>query len=86
MQAVVNTVVAACSDHRCNDQLAELIEIAWKGSPVSKHIKNPRVLEINNSLFVIGFDETSLQNMATMIRGKKRNHHQPKRLCRPSVL
>ncbi|GBM06525.1 hypothetical protein AVEN_150361-1 [Araneus ventricosus] len=64
-----------------------LIETAWNGSPVSKHIEPPPVLLINNSLLVIGFDEMTPQNMKIlmMTRGQKRNHHQQKKLCKPFV-
>ncbi|GBL91959.1 hypothetical protein AVEN_102535-1 [Araneus ventricosus] len=50
-------VVAACSDHGCNDQSVSLVKISWSGSPVTEHIENPPVLVINDSLVVISFDD-----------------------------
>ncbi|GBO14017.1 hypothetical protein AVEN_263794-1 [Araneus ventricosus] len=65
--------VAASSDHGCNDQS---VTIAWNVSPVSKHIKIPPVLVIDNSLIMIDFDEMTPQCMRimTMKRGQKRYH------------
>ncbi|GBM83759.1 hypothetical protein AVEN_189719-1 [Araneus ventricosus] len=47
------TVDAAGSDHGRNEQSVVLIETAWNGFPVSKHIETPPVPTINNSLLVI---------------------------------
>ncbi|GBL81004.1 hypothetical protein AVEN_83093-1 [Araneus ventricosus] len=80
------TVVTACSDHGFSDQSVAMIKIAWDGSPISKQIENPSVLELNSSLVVIGFDEMTPQNTRTMTVKKdlKRNHHQPKKVSSPS--
>ncbi|GBL94318.1 hypothetical protein AVEN_16832-1 [Araneus ventricosus] len=81
---IQNTVVAACSDHECNDQSVVLIKTAQNRS-VPKRIENPPILVINNLLVVISFDEIMPQNMRMMTRGQKRNHHQPKKFCKPHL-
>ncbi|GBM38224.1 hypothetical protein AVEN_8285-1 [Araneus ventricosus] len=47
--------------------------MAWNESSVSKHIENPPVLVINNSLIGIGFDEKKPQNMKTVTMKKRRD-------------
>ncbi|GBL75203.1 hypothetical protein AVEN_72629-1 [Araneus ventricosus] len=62
--------------------------VGWNGSAVSKHTENMLVLVISNSLVMIGFDEMAPQNMKnmTMKKDQKKNHHVPKKLCKPLYL